>query len=489
ETTTTTYEYDKNDRLLNETTGNQVKTYDYDDNGSLTSESVAVDGAVTKVQLYEWDDEGRLVAVETQDGDNVVTDQIAYQYDMDGLRVVSEVNGEETRYILDTAQPFTQVLEEVLDDGTVAVSYVYGNDLITQIREGEMTYYLVDALGSTRLMTDEEGTVIASYDYDAFGEVIASTGNVENDYLFTGEQFDSELDEYYLRARYYDPTTGRFDKRDFYEGRIGEPVTMHKYIYTHQNPATFTDPSGLFTMGELQSAQKTNTELQKQQQVSFGRQVLHSLRNASKRSVKILKAASRTYTKAENTALRVAKIFKIPILIYGRDMGFTTLHVGRAITGFGFTANNAYTSHPTSAFSNSLGSQLSPVLSAHPKRVSGQWYRNTPAHAETTRLNKIKKRSHVTDEYPYATTWQGAHLGSDPQQKYLANQISLMTTPAREQSKQGLILGGSRKGIKKWGKVIPDNQKMSPQSWYLNLVSFKRRTRVINRQGITGYPK
>jgi RHS repeat-associated protein len=102
---------------------------------------------------------------------------------------------------------------------------------------------------------------VATYTYDAFGELLDSTGEVENDYLFAGEQFDGELEQYYLRQRFYDAGVGRFTRRDTYEGRIGEPVTLHKYLYGNANPVNFVDPSGLYSVGELSAAIVVNTIL------------------------------------------------------------------------------------------------------------------------------------------------------------------------------------------------------------------------------------
>lgn len=53
-----------------------------------------------------------------------------------------------------------------------------------------------------------------------------------------------------LRQRFYDPSIGRFTRRDTYEGRLAEPITLNKYLYTHSNPVNYTDPTGYFTMGE-----------------------------------------------------------------------------------------------------------------------------------------------------------------------------------------------------------------------------------------------
>jgi len=52
------------------------------------------------------------------------------------------------------------------------------------------------------------GTITDTYNYDAFGNLITSTGSTPNNYLYRGEQWDSDLSLYYLRARYYNPMTG-----------------------------------------------------------------------------------------------------------------------------------------------------------------------------------------------------------------------------------------------------------------------------------------
>ncbi len=106
-------------------------------------------------------------------------------------------------------------------------------------------------MGSTRVLTDLDGNVVADYNYEAFGELIDSTGDVENNYLFAGEQFDGDLEQYYLRDRYYDQNVGRFLRRDTYEGRLNEPITLHKYLYANANPVYYTDPTGLFSLAEV----------------------------------------------------------------------------------------------------------------------------------------------------------------------------------------------------------------------------------------------
>ena len=77
-----------------------------------------------------------------------------------------------------------------------------------------------------------------AYTYDAFGAIRTQTGSSPNEFKFTGEQVDSS-EMQYLRARYYDQTTGRFLSRD--------PVPfLQRYAYVGNNPANLTDPYGLF---------------------------------------------------------------------------------------------------------------------------------------------------------------------------------------------------------------------------------------------------
>jgi RHS repeat-associated protein len=103
---------------------------------------------------------------------------------------------------------------------------------------------LRDGHGSVRALTDTTGTVTDTYDYDAFGNLIHSTGTTYNNYLFTGEQFDPDLGLYYNRARYLSVPTGRFWCMDSEEGRDVVPASLHKYLYASADPVDRIDPSG-----------------------------------------------------------------------------------------------------------------------------------------------------------------------------------------------------------------------------------------------------
>lgn len=111
---------------------------------------------------------------------------------------------------------------------------------------------LHDRLGSVRQIIDTSGNVKNHYTYKSFGELFATevTENVLNPFKFSGQFFDDEIDEYYLRARMYDPHIGRFTSRDplSLAGVFEEPLTLHRYLYCQNDPINGTDPLGLWTI-------------------------------------------------------------------------------------------------------------------------------------------------------------------------------------------------------------------------------------------------
>ena len=165
-------------------------------------------------------------------------------------------NGVITRYLTDTQNPtgYVQVLEELNGAYGVQRRYVYGLDLISMadVLAGKTYYYGYDAAGSTRLLTDEAGDIAAVYDYDAFGTLIYTLnldpGTLSNPYNFHSEYRDPITGLVYLRARWYEPDTGRFVSMDEFEGIFEKPITINKYIAFNLNPINSVDPRGYFAV-------------------------------------------------------------------------------------------------------------------------------------------------------------------------------------------------------------------------------------------------
>ncbi|HXB62439.1 MAG TPA: RHS repeat-associated core domain-containing protein [Acidobacteriaceae bacterium] len=209
-----------------------LPTESYDANGNTLSSGG---------RSFAYDSENRL---KSMNGGTV-----ALQYDGDGNRVAETTGGVTTRYLVDDLNPtgYAQVMDELVN-GTVQREYTYGLQRISQNQfvSGTWTpsFYGYDGMGSVRQLTSTAGAVTDTYSYDAFGNLLSSTGTTPNNYLYRGEQFDPNLELYYLRARYYNPATGRFLSRDPEAGKPADPKSLHKYLYASGDPVNRIDPSG-----------------------------------------------------------------------------------------------------------------------------------------------------------------------------------------------------------------------------------------------------
>jgi len=139
------------------------------------------------------------------------------------------------------------------NDVTVKVSNLHNSVMFDEPISMETSqgkyYYLFDGLGSVTGLTDIGGSLVASYSYDVFGNIISETGdetlNMLNPYRFTSRVYDKESGLYYYRARYYDSNTGRFMQKDPLKTELKEGKNL--YAYCGNNPVNFVDPLGLYT--------------------------------------------------------------------------------------------------------------------------------------------------------------------------------------------------------------------------------------------------
>ena len=232
----TVYTYNELNQLVSE----NDTTYEYDNAGNL----VRVVGT-GKTALYKYDSENRLIKATVQQGNNVVVETYTYDYAGNRTSKTTTINNHvEKVYYLNDNSSLTNVLVELNVDGEAKVYYTIGADLVSQEINGKVYVYLYDGHGTVRALANENGKVTDTYTYDAFGNLISSTGSTANNYRYCGEQFDSTTGLYYLRARYMNPSVGRFISMDTYQGSNADPISLHKYLYANSNPVTYTDPSG-----------------------------------------------------------------------------------------------------------------------------------------------------------------------------------------------------------------------------------------------------
>ena len=177
---------------------------------------------------------------------------VTHGYDVDGNRVRTEVTppagpATVTNLLVDPFRQLSHVVAETDSAGNVIAYYVRGAvDLLAVMRTTQTRFYHADGLGSIRFLTDDAGNVSDSYEYTAFGELLAHTGTDPQPYGFAREPFDPVVQVGYHRARWMDTRTGRFMVTDPHPGSIEEPLTLHRYLYSAADPVNNTDPSGLF---------------------------------------------------------------------------------------------------------------------------------------------------------------------------------------------------------------------------------------------------
>ena len=278
------WNYDGIYRLTNETISNDPEknngsvSYGLDPVGNRLSAHSTLNGISSGSWGYNADDEissesydanGNVIAaggyVMTYDAENHLISKIGngtvvtMVYDAFGNRVSKTVNGVTTKYLVeDDVNPtgLPQVLEETIN-GVVQRTYTYGLQRISesQMVNGAWTtsFYVYDGGGNVRQLTNSAGVVTDEYEYDAYGNSFTKQGTTPNNYLYRGEQYDSDLGLYYLRARYYNPATGRFLSRDPEDGKATDPASLHKYLYAGGDPVNGIDPMGRESMLETGS--------------------------------------------------------------------------------------------------------------------------------------------------------------------------------------------------------------------------------------------
>jgi RHS repeat-associated protein len=155
-----------------------------------------------------------------------------------------ETSSGTTNYLYDGIDISSNVIEEVDNAGNVLARYTHSpviDQPLAAFHSGTNSYYQQDGLGSVTSLSNGNASLANTYAYDSYGKLTASSGTLVNPVQYTGREFDSETGIYEYRARYYDPSAGRFLSED----PIGFDGGTDFYAYAASNPANFIDPSGL----------------------------------------------------------------------------------------------------------------------------------------------------------------------------------------------------------------------------------------------------
>ncbi|MDN4619635.1 RHS repeat-associated core domain-containing protein [Paenibacillus sp. PsM32] len=269
--------------------------YDYDSNGNIVKSIERRKGQDTTEKRYEYDKLNRLIEVYSG---NILLSR--YTYDLRGNRLTLENNQEEklseinygynaldqldqykegttstTFHYLPSGIRYEKNVSEKDNQGRINTKkhhyvsndegkvvfeamdqkfneYIRGDRVLLKFSKSNLYnsqystphYYLYNGHGDVIGLLDGYGTQVNTYDYDEFGNTVAEKEKTWNPFKYAGEYQDNESGLYYLNARYYDPSMGRFLNEDTYEGDIYDLLTLNVFTYVINNPLIYTDPTG-----------------------------------------------------------------------------------------------------------------------------------------------------------------------------------------------------------------------------------------------------
>jgi RHS repeat-associated protein len=199
-----------------------VNSYGYDSAGNLVSKS-GPGGAVG----FGYDSDGRLTTSPTA----------TYRYDYQGRRSTKTASGATATYLYEG-----QNLVSETRAGS-RTYYLFGpgiDEPLAMAADGEVSYFSADGLGTIVATSSIAGAVTHASAFDAWGSELGSTGTKTHPFTYTGRETD-EGGLLYYRARYYDPSIGRFTQED----PIGLRDGPNQYNYVRGNPVSRIDPLGL----------------------------------------------------------------------------------------------------------------------------------------------------------------------------------------------------------------------------------------------------
>ncbi|MEU5420300.1 ricin-type beta-trefoil lectin domain protein [Streptomyces sp. NPDC020667] len=233
----TTYKYDDADQLTQSVTGSASRDFTYDADGNQTGA-----GGDT----FAYDANNRLI--KAMSGGTAYS----YGYDADGNRTTASKDGSglqrTTAWDINNALPLAAA--DYDGNGAVQAEYRYSprGQIQAEVTGGSTYYHHRDLLGSVSDLTDAGGNLQTSYTYTAFGDVSQTNATAKppaNPFAYAGAYREPTTNAagYYLRARNYDPATGRLTSTDPAPAPVGQPYAS-AYPYAANAPTRYTDPTG-----------------------------------------------------------------------------------------------------------------------------------------------------------------------------------------------------------------------------------------------------
>ncbi|MBQ8526598.1 MAG: RHS repeat-associated core domain-containing protein [Clostridia bacterium] len=251
-----TYTYDKLNRIASVAgTKGADSYYEYDARGNRKANFEQIDFLSEESAIFIYNAEDML------DRSQVGSDITYLEYSSNGYRYFKKENSSYPEYYVYDPEGRLQAVTaaatlSMADGSTMNVMfpithYIWGLDrVLAKIDKttNKSYYYLYNGHGDVVQIVDTSGTIKNTYDYDVWGNFLKKEETIENHFTYFGQTYDETTGLYYLRARYYDPTTGRFTQQDTAEDGY------NWYIYGNQNPVMYVDYTGEGAEGILSGA-------------------------------------------------------------------------------------------------------------------------------------------------------------------------------------------------------------------------------------------
>ncbi len=281
----TSFDYDMADRLIKVEDDDCIKEYSYDSNGNIINIKTTINNVITD-RVFTYDNNGKRLSSITE-GNN----QITYQYPNNSFyptrignlllswegKLLKEIDNGEDVYQYEYDYRNKRISKSTIDSVT---HYYYDKDKLVAERTGndityyhydenmsaigfsissnsgfETYFYLKDCLGIIHSIVNSSGQIVATYEYDAFGLLLSTSGNSnilsKNHIIYKDYFYDEETGFYILGSRYYYPYSCRFispDDVDYLLANLLDYTQFNLFNYCNNNPLMLSDESGHFVL-------------------------------------------------------------------------------------------------------------------------------------------------------------------------------------------------------------------------------------------------
>ncbi len=222
--------------------------YEYDLNGNIKKKISKSD---LSTQEFSYNPFDQMTNAIRKSSSGELEMEAIYTYDGIGRRVGKEVTypkdsskNKKSWYTYDRRNVLADLDENFAERKTM-VSLNFLDHTLGFVQGTKAYYFVKSKFNTVDAILDDQGNRVARYTYGPFGELVYENSSVDNDFLYLAREFDREIEAYYLRARHYDPYSGRFFQLDPDAGKLHNPRTiLLKYAYSNNNPLRYFDPDG-----------------------------------------------------------------------------------------------------------------------------------------------------------------------------------------------------------------------------------------------------